>query len=78
MRAAVPGDTYRNLRIHPDYSNRTFNVLVPVWVLSMRLRRRAFQVVVNGYTARLPVSEERLENPGCSWLLWSWRLSCLG
>ena len=46
----VPGDTYRNLRIHPDYSNRTFkHVLVPVWVLSMRLR----QTGVSGDRERL-------------------------
>ena len=50
----VPGDTYRNLRIHPDYSNRTFkHVLVPVWVLSYDYGRRAFQVIVNGYTGTI-------------------------
>ena len=50
----VPGDTYRNLRIHPDYSNRTFkHMLVPVWVLSYDYGRRAFQVIVNGYTGTI-------------------------
>jgi hypothetical protein len=50
----VPGDTYRNLRIHPDYSNRTFkHVLVPVWVLSYDYGTRAFQVIVNGYTGSI-------------------------
>ncbi len=50
----VPGDTHRNLRIHPDYSKRTFkHVLVPVWVLSYDFGRRAFQVVVNGYTGTI-------------------------
>ena len=50
----VPGDTYRNLRIHPDYSNRTFkHVLVPVWVLSYDYGKRAFQVIVNGYTGAI-------------------------
>lgn len=50
----VPGDTYRNLRIHPDYSNRTFkHVLVPVWVLSYDYGKRAFQVIVNGYTGTI-------------------------
>jgi predicted RNA-binding Zn-ribbon protein involved in translation (DUF1610 family) len=50
----VPGDTYRNLQIHPDYSQRTFkHVLVPVWVLSYNYGARAFQVIVNGYTGRI-------------------------
>ena len=52
--AQVPGDTYRNLRISPDYSRRTFkHVLVPVWVLSYNYGARAFQVIVNGYTGRI-------------------------
>ena len=50
----VPGDTHRNLRIHPDYSNRTFkHVLVPVWMLSYNYGARAFQVVANGYTGTI-------------------------
>ena len=50
----VPGDTYRNLQIHPDYSKRTFkHVLVPVWVLSYTYGARAFQVIVNGYTGTI-------------------------
>jgi hypothetical protein len=50
----VPGDTYRNLRIHPDYSQRTFkHVLVPVWMLSYDYGRRAFQVAANGYTGKI-------------------------
>ena len=50
----VPGDTHRNLQIHPDYSQRTFkHVLVPVWVLSYDYGRRAFQVIVNGYTGAI-------------------------
>jgi predicted RNA-binding Zn-ribbon protein involved in translation (DUF1610 family) len=50
----VPGDTYRNLQIHPDYSRRTFkHVLVPVWVLSYNYGARAFQVIVNGYTGTI-------------------------
>jgi hypothetical protein len=52
--AEVPGDTHRNLRIHPVYSSRTFkHVLVPVWLLSYNYGRRAFQVVVNGYTGQI-------------------------
>jgi Zn finger protein HypA/HybF involved in hydrogenase expression len=50
----IPGDTYRNLQIHPVYSSRTFkHVLVPVWMLSYTYGRRVFQVVANGYTGRI-------------------------
>lgn len=50
----IPGDTYRNLRIHPTFEDRTFkHVLVPVWVLHYDLGRKAYQVIVNGYTGRI-------------------------
>ena len=50
----VPGDTHRSLRIHPDYSNRTFkHILVPIWLLSYNYGARAFQVIVNGYTGAI-------------------------
>jgi hypothetical protein len=50
----IPGDTYRNLQIRPDYSARTFkHVLVPVWLLSYDYGARAFQVIVNGSTGRI-------------------------
>ncbi len=50
----VPGDTYRNLRIHPDYSARTFkHVLVPIWLLTYNYGPRSFQVVANGYTGEI-------------------------
>jgi hypothetical protein len=49
--AAVPGDTHRNLRIHPEYSGRTFkHILVPVYLLTYLYGRKAYQVLVNGYT----------------------------
>ena len=52
--AQVPGDTQRNLQIFPEYSNRTFkHVLVPIWVLSYTLGPKAFQVIANGYTAKI-------------------------
>jgi hypothetical protein len=52
--ARVPGDTHRNLQIHPVYSGRTFkHVLVPIWLLSYNYGRRAFQVIVNGYTGKI-------------------------
>jgi len=50
----VPGDTYRNLRIRPNFSNQTFkHTLVPVWLLTYTYGRRAFQVVANGHTGAL-------------------------
>ena len=52
--AQVPGDTYRNLVIRPQYSKQTFkHILVPVWLLSYDYGARAFQVVVNGSTGRI-------------------------
>ncbi len=52
--APCRGDTYRNLRISPEYSGQTFkHVLVPVWPLSHDYGARAFQVIVNGYTGRI-------------------------
>ena len=49
--AQVPGDTYRNLVIHPVYSNQTFkHVLVPVWLLTYDYGAKKYQVVANGYT----------------------------
>jgi hypothetical protein len=50
----VPGDTYRNLQIDPDYSGQTFkHVLVPVWLLTYTFGAKTFQVVANGYTGVL-------------------------
>ena len=50
----VPGDTYRNLVIHPTFSGRTFkHVLVPIWLLVYVFGSRSYQVVANGYTGRI-------------------------
>jgi hypothetical protein len=52
--AQVPGDTHRNLVIHPVFSGRTFkHILVPVWLLSYLYGNRPWQVVVNGYTGKI-------------------------
>jgi hypothetical protein len=52
--AQIPGDTYRNLTIHPTFSNRTFkHILVPVWLLTYTYGPKVFQVLVNGYTGRM-------------------------
>jgi hypothetical protein len=50
----IPGDTYRNLRIYPVFSGRTFkHLLVPIWLLVYMFGSRSFQVVVNGHTGRM-------------------------
>jgi hypothetical protein len=50
----VPGDTHRNLRINPSYASRTFkHILVPVWLLSYDYGKKAYQVIVNGYTGQI-------------------------
>ena len=50
----VPGDTQRNLQIHPQFSGRTFkHVLLPVWVLSFTYRAKIYQVLVNGYSGTI-------------------------
>jgi hypothetical protein len=52
--AEVPGDTHRNLQIHPVFSGQTFkHILVPVWLLSYLYGTRNYQVVVNGYDGRM-------------------------
>lgn len=50
----IPGDTYRNLRIFPSLSGRTFkHVLVPIWLLTYNYGSRAFQVIVNGVSGKI-------------------------
>lgn len=50
----IPGDTYRNLQIQPNYSGQTFkHVLLPVWLLSYQYGRRTYQVAVNGFTGKI-------------------------
>jgi hypothetical protein len=52
--AEIPGDTHRNLQIHPVFSGRTFkHILVPVWLLSYLYGTKTYQVVVNGYDGRM-------------------------
>ena len=62
---AVPGDTYQNLEIFPEFSGRTFkHILVPVWLLTYTYGPRSFQVLVNGYTGKMegsyPISPWRV------------------
>jgi predicted RNA-binding Zn-ribbon protein involved in translation (DUF1610 family) len=52
--AQVPGDTYRNLVVQPDYSQQTFkHILAPVWLLQYTYGARRFQCVMNGVTGVL-------------------------
>jgi hypothetical protein len=52
--AQIPGDTFRNLQIHPAYSGQTFkHILVPVWLLTYNFSAKVYQVVVNGVTGRM-------------------------
>ena len=50
----VPGDTYRNLQIQPQYSAQTFkHLLLPIWLLTYTYGPRTFNVVANGYTGEI-------------------------
>ena len=43
-RAQVPGDTHRNLRIHPTFSGQTFkHMLVPIWLLAYAFGSKSFR-----------------------------------
>ncbi len=47
----VPGDTYRNLSLAPEFAADTFkHLLLPLWMLSYNYNGTAHQVVINGYT----------------------------
>ncbi len=50
----IPGDTYQNLRMSPEWSGRTFkHVLVPVYVMTYVYGRKPYQVVVNATNGRM-------------------------
>jgi hypothetical protein len=52
--AQIPGDTYRNLQVHPAFSAQTFkHILVPVWLLTYTYGAKVYQVIVNGNTGRI-------------------------
>ena len=52
--AQIPGDTHRNLVIHPTFSGQTFkHILVPIWLLTYVFRSQQYQVLVNGSTGRI-------------------------
>jgi len=59
----VPGDTFRNLVVHADYSGQTFkHILAPVWFLSYTYGARVFQCAMNGVTGAI-----RGEYPKSPW-----------
>lgn len=50
----VPGDTFRDLQISPDYSRQTFkHILTPVWLLNYNYGRSRHQVLINGCTGQI-------------------------
>jgi hypothetical protein len=50
----VPGDTFRNLQIYPDFAGETFkHILVPVWLLVYDYGAKSYQVLVNGSTGEI-------------------------
>ncbi len=52
--AQVPGDTYRDLQVSPNYSAQTYkHILVPIWVLAYTYGSQGYQIVVNGYTGSM-------------------------
>lgn len=52
--AQVPGDTYRNLVVHPRYSAQTYkHILAPIWLLSYTYGARSFQCVMNGVSGAI-------------------------
>lgn len=58
----IPGDTYRNLEVFPNYSGQTFkHMLAPVWLMTYVYGKTSYQVVINGVTGQLAGSRP-----------WSW------
>lgn len=50
----IPGDTHRNLVIHPAFSGQTFkHILVPIWLLTYVFGSKTYQVLANGSTGRI-------------------------
>ncbi len=50
----IPGDTYRNLIVRPNYAAQTFkHILAPVWMLSYVYGRKSYQCVMNGVTGAI-------------------------
>ena len=51
---AVPGDTYRNLRVQSQFQDMTFkHTLLPVWIASYRYNNKVYNFMVNGQTGKV-------------------------
>jgi hypothetical protein len=51
---AVPGDTYRNLRVQSRFEDVTFkHTLLPVWIASYRYGDKVYNFMVNGQTGKV-------------------------
>jgi predicted RNA-binding Zn-ribbon protein involved in translation (DUF1610 family) len=51
---AVPGDTYRNLRVQTQFEDITFkHTLLPVWIASYRYNQKVYNFMVNGQTGKV-------------------------
>ena len=56
----VPGDTFRNLVVHADYSRQTFkHILAPAWLLTYTFGARSFQCAMNGVTGAIAANIRR-------------------
>ena len=50
----IPGDTYRNLQVHPTFSGQTFkHILAPIWLLTYVYGAKSYQVAINGVTGQM-------------------------
>lgn len=50
----IPGDTYRDLRVHNEIDHvRWKHVLLPIWSLQYRLRGKVYTVLVHGQSGRV-------------------------
>ena len=57
----IPGDTYRSLRIYPEFTEKTFkHILVPIWILSYNYKGKIWHGAMNAVTgttyAKFPIS----------------------
>lgn len=49
----VPGDTYRNLRIQPHFTDKTCkHILCPVWLIAYQYRGKSYQGALNAVTGK--------------------------
>ena len=50
----IPGDTYRNLRVHTEKDGITFkHILLPIWIAGYTYKSKVYQFVVNGQTGKI-------------------------